>query len=96
MYIFVYKWLMLPVVSARNEKEDFPGGTVDKDLPASAGHMGSIPGPGRSHRLPSNYTHGPQLLKPALCHKRSPHNERKPVHSNGDPAQTKKKSNSSD
>ena len=27
----------------------FPGGTVVKNLPANAGDMGSIPGPGRSH-----------------------------------------------
>ena len=26
---------------------DFPGGTVDKHLPANAGNTGSIPGPGR-------------------------------------------------
>ena len=26
----------------------FPGGSVVKNLPASAGHVGSIPGPGRS------------------------------------------------
>ena len=29
--------------------KDFPGGTVDKNLPASAGDMGSIPGLGRFH-----------------------------------------------
>ena len=28
---------------------DFPGGTVVKNLPANAGHMGSIPGLGRFH-----------------------------------------------
>ena len=28
---------------------DFPVGAVVKNLPASAGDMGSIPGPGRSH-----------------------------------------------
>ena len=28
---------------------DFPGGTVDKSLPANAGDMGLIPGPGRFH-----------------------------------------------
>ena len=33
---------------------DFPGGTVVKNLPANAGDTGSIPGPGRSHMLPSN------------------------------------------
>ena len=27
----------------------FPGGAVDKNLPANAGDTGSIPGPGRSH-----------------------------------------------
>ena len=33
---------------------DFPGGTVVKNLLASAGDMGLIPGPGRSHMLQSN------------------------------------------
>ena len=33
---------------------DFPGGTVVKNPPASAGDMGSIPGLGRSHMLRSN------------------------------------------
>ena len=33
---------------------DFPGGTMDKNLPASAGDMGLIPDPGRSHVLWSN------------------------------------------
>ena len=28
---------------------NFPGGSVDKNPPANAGDMGSIPGPGRSH-----------------------------------------------
>ena len=32
------------------KKGDFPGGPVVKNLPANAGDMGSIPGPGRSHR----------------------------------------------
>ena len=27
----------------------FPGGAVGKNPPANAGHMGSSPGPGRSH-----------------------------------------------
>ena len=30
---------------------DFPGGTVDKNLPAYAGDTGLIPGLGRSHML---------------------------------------------
>ena len=29
--------------------DDFPGGAVVKNPPASAGDTGSIPGPGRSH-----------------------------------------------
>ena len=33
---------------------DFPAGTVDKNLPANAGDMGSIPGLGRFHMLCSN------------------------------------------
>ena len=32
----------------------FPGGTVDKNPPANAGDMGSIPGLGRSHMPWSN------------------------------------------
>ena len=32
---------------------DFPGGTVDKNPPANAGDMGSIPGPGR-FQMPQN------------------------------------------
>ena len=38
----------------RNEDRDFPHGSVVKNLPANAGHMGSIPGLGRSHMLWSN------------------------------------------
>ena len=60
---------------------DFPGGTVDKNPPASAGNMGLIPGLGRFHMLWSNKAHAPQLLKPAnletmLCTKKSHHNEK--------------------
>ena len=33
---------------------DFPGGTVVKNLPASAGDTSSIPGLGGSHMLQSN------------------------------------------
>ena len=35
----------------RNEVPEFPGGAVDRNLPASAGDMSSIPGLGRSHTL---------------------------------------------
>ena len=42
---------------------DFSGGTVDKNLPATAGDMGLIPAPGRSHMPRSNEAQDPQLLK---------------------------------
>ena len=31
-------------ISKKNKTRDFPGGTVDKNLPANAGDMGAIPG----------------------------------------------------
>ena len=34
--------------------EDFPGGTVDRNLPANAGDTGSSPDPGRLHMPQSN------------------------------------------
>ena len=43
----------------------FLGGLVVKNPPANAGDMGSIPGPGRSHRQQSNSAGAPQLL--GLC-----------------------------
>ena len=41
-------------LSLRNTLKDFLGGTVDKNLPASAGDMDFIPGLGRFHLLWSN------------------------------------------
>ena len=35
-------------------KQDFPGGPVAKNLPANAGDMGLIPGPGRFYMPQSN------------------------------------------
>ena len=35
-------------------REDFPGGPGVKNPPASAGHMGLIPGAGRLHTLQSS------------------------------------------
>ena len=37
---------------------------MDKNLPANAGDMGSIPGPGRFHMPRSSQGHVPQLLSP--------------------------------
>ena len=36
------------------KSNDFPGGAVDKNRPASAGDTGSIPGLGRLHMPQSN------------------------------------------
>ena len=43
----------------------FPGGTVGKNLPADAGHLGSIPDPGRSYTPRSNWAPEPRLLSPS-------------------------------
>ena len=42
---------------------DFPGGTVDRNLPANAGDTGSIPGL-KFHKLRSNEALAPQLPSP--------------------------------
>ena len=47
--------------------KDFSGGRVDKNPPASAEDMGSVPGPGRLHVLQSNEAHAPQLLSPCVA-----------------------------
>ena len=41
---------------------DFPRGAVDKNRPASAGDMGSVPDPGRFHKQWSREVRVPQLL----------------------------------
>ena len=38
----------------RKSFEDFPGGTVGKNIPANARDIGSIPGLGRFHMPQSN------------------------------------------
>ena len=40
---------MLFQLCGKKGRWDFPGGTVDENLPANAGNMGSIPGLGRFH-----------------------------------------------
>ena len=44
----------------KHNTEDFPGGTVDSNLPANEADMGSIPGPGRFHMPP----HAAEQLSP--------------------------------
>ena len=41
-------------LTSKKQIRGFPGGLAVKNLPASAGDMGSIPEPGRSHMLWSN------------------------------------------
>ena len=76
----------MSILNLKHLHRDFPGGTVVKSPPASAGDMGSIPGPGGSHMPWSSWAHAPQLLKPVhlepvLRNKKSHRNE-KPAHSN--------------
>ena len=56
--------------------QDFPGGTVDKNLLANPGDMGSIP----------NLAHGPQLLKPVclepVLHNKRSHRSEESAHRN--------------
>ena len=47
--------MIVPRLTIKDQKVgDFFGGTVVKNLPASAGDMGLIPGLGRSHMPRSN------------------------------------------
>ena len=50
--VYIYIWIHILDIYIQNL--DFPGGSVVKNLPASAGDIGSIPGPGRSHMPQSN------------------------------------------
>jgi len=42
-------------MNIKSQVEDFFGGAVDKNSPASAGGKGLIPGPRKSHMPTSNY-----------------------------------------
>ena len=53
-----------PLVQGTKKLRDLPGGPVVKNQPASAGDMGSIPGPGRPHLSQGNQALKLQLLKP--------------------------------
>ena len=48
--------------STKNNFRGFPGGSLVKNPPASAGDMGSTPDPGRSYMSQSNQAHLPQIL----------------------------------
>ena len=75
----------LSLLPPRFQGGTFPGGSVVKNPPASAGDTGSIPGPGRFHRR-SNEALLLQLLRPVrlqsvLRNERS-HRREKPAHRN--------------
>ena len=59
---------------------DFPGSTVDKNLPANVGYTGSSPGPGRFHMPWGNKARMPQLLR--LCPTAQTLQLLKPTHHN--------------
>ena len=48
---FFLTFMITTVLTLKNIIQDFLGGPVVKNLPANAGDLGSIPGPGRSHML---------------------------------------------
>ena len=51
---FESSWYILNIFPlSEDDLQDFPGGTVDRILPASAGDTGSIPGRRRSRALRS-------------------------------------------
>ena len=63
---------MLKVNRKQKHSWDFPGGSVVKTMPASAGDPGSIPDLGRSHMLRSSQAWVPQplslcVLEPGSC-----------------------------
>ena len=43
-----------PKIIIKKQVKDFPGGTMDRNWPASAGDTASIPGLGRFHLPPTN------------------------------------------
>ena len=53
-------------VGSRGNRRGFLGDSVVKTPPASAGDIGSIPAPGRSHMLQSSEAHVLMPLEPVL------------------------------
>ena len=48
-FLFYKTEIIVYTLILKSPFRDFPGGAVVKYLPANAGDMGSIPGPGRYH-----------------------------------------------
>ena len=91
MYVRLFN-LEYECIYFKRQCEGFPGGSVVKNLPASAGDVGSIPDSGRSHMSWSKKAYVSQLL--SLCSRAqevklpSPHAAtREQPSSNEDPAQ---------
>ena len=89
--LFAEVWVGLNSI-IKLESLEFHHGPLVKNLPASSGDSGSIPGLGRCHLLWSSWTCGPQLLKPAclepLLHNKRSHCNEKPKHRNSSVAPT--------
>ena len=51
-------------VNQKHIGQDFPGGSMVKKSPATAGDIGLIPSPGGSYTLWGNEVHESQLMKP--------------------------------
>ena len=60
-------------------EQDFPGGTVNKNLPVNAEDTGSIPGPGKMPHAVGQLRPSASTTEPMLCNKRS-HRSEKPMH----------------
>ena len=70
-------------MTASKPNKGFPGGAVDKNLPANTGDMSSIPDLGRFHMLGGvgwQLSSCATTTEPVLCHKRSHHNEKSENH----------------
>ena len=61
---FLCVWVVSPQSLSKFYPGGFPGGTVNRHLPANARDMGLIPGPGGFLMPWNNEAHGPQLLSP--------------------------------
>ena len=71
-------WVGEPLTKVGKRGVGFKGGGPgsppwDRNPPASAGDVGSIPGPGRPHRPQSSEAAGPQLLSLSVPPQLSPH-----------------------
>ena len=62
---FLWEFVVREKKRKNRQSGDFPGGTVDTNLPDTAGDTGSIPGLGSIHIPWSIQAHAPRLLSPS-------------------------------